>query len=65
MKINGIKVDSLGPERISIASIFDVAEESVVFDSTEELDPFAFNHFKTTFTKIVFSDSIRVGATIL
>ncbi len=65
MFISGVGME-VGPERIASRCIFDAKNENaVIFNSTEEMNPFGFNQFKMTFTKIVFADSIRFGAVIM
>jgi hypothetical protein len=58
-------MDDVGPERKAIASIFEIANETVTFNGIDQMSPFGLNQFKMTFTSTVFADSIKCGVTIM
>lgn len=58
-------MDAIDPERKSIASIFEIANEAVTFNGTDQMSPFGLNQFKMTLTSTIFADSIKCGVTIM
>lgn len=55
----------LQPDKISTASIFNVGNEDLKFQGSENMSPFNFDSFTTYFTSKFEVDSCKIGVNIM
>lgn len=65
VNLNEVVADFVKPERKSMASLFNIGNESVTFYGTEQMSPFSFNNFKMTITSLNDADVYKVGISIV
>ena len=65
VKLNEVIADFVKPERKSVASLFNIGNESVTFHGTDPMSPFSFNCFKMTITSLNDAERFRLGISIM
>lgn len=63
--LNEVVNDFVKPERKSLASLFNVGNETVTFYGTEQMSPFNFDNFKFTITSLNDAGTFKVGISIM
>ena len=65
VNFNNVVADLVKPERKAIGSIFNVANENVIFTGTEKMSPFNFDSFRFVVTSVKDAESFRIGISIM